>query len=156
VSAPLPQLGETLEFMRAIWALDHALQQSSKRMEASLGVTGPQRLVLGIVGRFPGVLPGQLAAILHLHPSTLTGVLKRLERQGLLARRPDPRDRRRSRLGLTAKGRKLERGSAGAIETAVRTALSELPDTKTRHAAEVLSALAERLSSPPDRTAGRA
>ena len=76
----MPPLGEQLEFMRLLWAIDHGLQTRSKRMAAALGVTGPQRLVIRIVGRFPGVSAGQLARILHLDPSTLTGILRRLER----------------------------------------------------------------------------
>ena len=63
---PLPPLGEVIDFLRLIWRLDHALQQASKRMQSSLGVTGPQRLVIRIVGRFPGLTAGQLAEILHV------------------------------------------------------------------------------------------
>jgi MarR family transcriptional regulator, organic hydroperoxide resistance regulator len=134
----LPPLGAVLEFMRTIWALDHALQRTSKRMETELGVTGPQRLVIRVVGRFPGTSAGQLAEVLHLHPSTLTGILKRLELQGLLARRLDSKDRRRVLLGLTKRGRRLNVDSEGTFEAAVRVALSELPEQKVRNAAEVL------------------
>ena len=49
-----------------------------KRMEQRSGVTGPQRLVLRVVGLFPGISAGALARLLHVHPSTLTGVLHRL------------------------------------------------------------------------------
>jgi len=146
--AALPPLGETLEFMRAIWAVDHALQRASKRMHATLGITGPQRLAMRIIGRFPGIPAGQLAEILHLHPSTLTGVLKRLERQGLVIRRSDPRDRRRALLGLTERGRRIERTAEGTVEAAVRRALDATPAQKTRHAVDVLDALARSLGSP--------
>src|SRR5262245_29554389 len=88
----LPPLGDVLEFMRVLWAVDHALQSTSKRMESTLGVTGPQRLVIRIVGRFPGVAAGQLARILHVHPSTLTGILKRLEQRAVISRQSDPED----------------------------------------------------------------
>lgn len=142
----LLHLGEVLDFLRALWALDHALQRASKRMETMLGVTGPQRLALRIVGRFPGIAAGQLAEILHVHPSTLTGVLKRLERQDLMVRRADPRDRRRARLGLTAKGRKLAKNTEGTIEAAARAVLSELPRSKPRITMEVLGRLAETLA----------
>ena len=53
-----PHLGEVLEFMRLLWALHHGMQSTSKRMEATLGLTGPQRLVLRLVGRFPGIAAG--------------------------------------------------------------------------------------------------
>jgi DNA-binding MarR family transcriptional regulator len=59
-------------------------------------VTGPQRLVLRLLGLQPGVSADELAATLHVHPSTLTGILRRLEDQGLLARDPHPADRRRA------------------------------------------------------------
>jgi DNA-binding MarR family transcriptional regulator len=144
---PLPPLGEVIDFLRLIWRLDHALQQASKRMQSSLGVTGPQRLVIRIVGRFPGLTAGQLAEILHVDPSTMTGVLKRLERRGLVARRSDPRDQRRALIGLTAKGRRLEAKSPGTIEAAVRSGLRELPTGAVLRTAEVLRALAARLEA---------
>ena len=53
--------GETLGFMRALWELTHALQVSSKRMARVLGVTGPQRLVIRVVGQSPGITARDLA-----------------------------------------------------------------------------------------------
>src|SRR5216110_3297181 len=122
-----PPLGAVLDFMRLLWAVDHALQSASKRMEASFGITGPQRLVVRIVGRFPGIAAGRVAEILHVHPSTLTGILKRLEARGVLQRRSDPRDARRALFGLTAKGRKLDTVRTGAVELAVRRVITVDP-----------------------------
>jgi DNA-binding MarR family transcriptional regulator len=141
----VPPLGEPLEFMRLLWAIDHGLQTRSKRMAATLGVTGPQRLVVRIVGHLPGVSAGQLAEILHLHPSTLTGILRRLERAGLLRRRRDPLDGRRAVLGLSAAGRRLDVVAAGTIESAMRQVLAKLPRHRVRVTRGVLSALARGL-----------
>jgi MarR family transcriptional regulator, organic hydroperoxide resistance regulator len=140
-----PHLGEVLEFMRVMWALDHALHRGSKRMRSQLGVTGPQRFVIRIVGRFPELTAGRLAALLHLHPSTLTGVRKRLEAQGLLRRRSDPADRRRCLLELTAKGRRLNVETAGTIEAGVRRALNDASPRQLDAARELLSAIAREL-----------
>src|SRR5438270_8941451 len=118
-----PPLGAVLDFMRLLWAVDHSLQSASKRMEASFGITGPQRLVVRIVGRFPGIAAGRVAEILHVHPSTLTGILKRLEARGVLQRRSDPRDARRALFSLTLKGRKLDTLKTGVVEQAVRKVL---------------------------------
>ncbi len=137
-----------LGFMRALWALDHALQSASKRMEAGLGVTAPQRLVVRIVGRFPGISAGELSAILHLHPSTLTGVLQRLGERGLVVRRADPADARRALLELTAKGRAVDALRSGTVEAAVRRALRRLSPSAervVRETAETLSAELARL-----------
>lgn len=139
------QLGATLDFMRLLWALDHALQSRSKRMEGELGVTGPQRLVLRLVGRFPEISAGDLAEILHVHPSTLTGVLKRLVARGAIKRDSDPSDGRRARFALTDEGAELDAHQGGTVELAVRRALSRIEPSKLRAAREALLALTEEL-----------
>ena len=141
-----PTLGAPVEFLRLLWAVDHGLQSSSKRMAQSLGVTGPQRLVLRIVGRIPGISPGELAAILHVHPSTLTGVLSRLVDHGLLARRGDASDRRRMILTLTEKGKTINRSTSGTVEAGVRRMLASMPKADLDAAARVLRRLAADLA----------
>jgi MarR family transcriptional regulator, organic hydroperoxide resistance regulator len=144
----LPPLGDVLEFMRVLWAVDHGLQSTSKRMETSMGVTGPQRLVIRIVGRFPGIAAGQLARVLHVHPSTLTGILKRLEQRGIVSRQADPADARRALLHLTARGRELDQTKSGTVESGVRRALARVPPDKVKTAREVLVLLGEELTKP--------
>jgi len=145
LTGPAPHLGEVLDFMRLIWAVDHALQKTSKRMRSSIGVTGPQRLVIRIVARFPGLPAGQVARLLHVHPSTLTGILKRLERQGLIRRRQDPKDHRRASLGITEKGRRIDAAGAGTVEAAVERVISRSPRAKLESARDLLVELASAL-----------
>jgi DNA-binding MarR family transcriptional regulator len=133
--------GEALQFMRRLWDLVHALDVRSKRMAQTLGVTGPQRLVIRLVGQKPDQTASEISAMLGKHPSTLTGVLARLEERGLLLRRTDAEDRRRARFRLTAAGKKIDRDRAGTVEAAVRRALN-----RTEGAAIVLTcAVIERL-----------
>jgi DNA-binding MarR family transcriptional regulator len=110
--------------MQQLWELTHALQVASKRMARTLGITGPQRLVLRVVGQVPGIAARDLAATLGLHPSTLTGVLDRLERQKFLVRTVDPVDRRRARFALTAKGRLVDAARKGTVEAAIKRGLA--------------------------------
>lgn len=146
-ASALPALGEVLEFLRLVWAVDHGLQRRSRQMEMTIGITSPQRLVLRVVGRFPGIPAGQLARLLHVHPGTLTGIVKRLERQGLLRRRADPRDGRRALLGLTERGRKLDFETEGLVESAVRATLDETPPAALAAARDVLERLSARLTA---------
>lgn len=144
-ASSVPPVSDAIDFLRLIWAVDHALQRRSKSMAARLGITGPQRLVIRIIGRFPSIRAGQLAALLHAHPSSLTAILKRLERRHLIRRWPDERDGRRWLLGLTRQGNELNRKTAGTIEDAVERMLR----TTTRHDLEatrvVLGKLAHEL-----------
>src|SRR5499425_1844570 len=96
-------LDPILDFMRLLWSIEHGLQRMSKRMENEIGITGPQRLVLRVVGQFPGLSASELAHIVRLHPSTITGILQRLVARGFLDRKRDPGDSRRARLRLNAR-----------------------------------------------------
>ncbi len=145
----LPPLGEVLDFLRLLWSIDHGLQTTSKRMESQLGVTGLQRMVLRLVGRFPGISAGNLARILHVHPSTLTGVLKRLEDKQLVTRSSDPLDARRALFTLTSRGRALDVPTTGTVEASVQRALEKIPQSRVAAARELLNALAEELSVEP-------
>jgi DNA-binding MarR family transcriptional regulator len=147
------RLGPVLGFMRALWELNHALESRSKRMKASLGVSGPERLVLRIIGELPDVSPGQLAEIMHLDPSSLTGILRRLVSRRLVARRPSASDARRALLRLTARGEDLDRQRDGTVEAAIRAALAVLPQRDVAAAVSVLATvsrlLAEVDAAPP-------
>lgn len=145
----LADLPDALRFMQLLWAVVHGLERTSKWMSSQIGVTGPQRLVLRAAGLFPGLSAGDLSAILHVHPSTLTGVLQRLVTQGLLARVEDPRDRRRAVLRLTARGSLINRSSAGTVEFAIADTLKDVSDRDRLATRRVLARLAARLVPPP-------
>jgi len=145
-SPATPDLDPILDFMRLLWSVEHGLQSTSKRMEASLGITGPQRLVLRIVSQRPGLSPGEVARIVHLHPSTVTGILQRLVKKGVLRRERDSNDHRRIRLRSQAAAREFVSASTGTVESAVTRALTRIPMHRVRHAREVLSAIASALT----------
>lgn len=146
MAAPRPvDDAETLATLEAIWALDHGLQTVSRAMHARLGVTGPQRFVVRMVGRTPGLTAGALARSLHDHPSTLTAMLKRLVAQGLVVREGDPEDQRRVRLRLTAEGQAVDRLRDGTAESAVHAALASVPEADAATFRRVLGVLAAEL-----------
>ena len=144
--------------MRLLWSIEHGLQRMSKRMEGELGITGPQRLVLRVVGKFPGLSAGELAHIVRLHPSTITGILQRLVARGLLERKRDPGDSRRARLRLKPAAVAHTRVSSGTVERAVTAALNRVGEGDVLAARRVLSAIANRLNelSIPKSKADRA
>jgi MarR family transcriptional regulator, organic hydroperoxide resistance regulator len=138
-------LGPVLSFMRALWGVNHGLESTSRRMKVRIGVTGPERIVIRLVGRYAGISAGELARILRVHPSTLTGLVKRLSRRGLLVRRVDPADARRALLTLTAKGAGVDAARQGTVEAAVTSALDALSPRDVRAAVTVLDALARAM-----------
>lgn len=142
---PPIELGPELDFLRELWALDHALQKRSKKMARELGITGPQRLALRLISRFPGLPAGRLARLLHLHPSTVSGVVKRLASRGLIVRGADGPDRRRSLLRLTPAGHALLDRPVPSIESAVEASLRLLTPKQVEIALRALGVVAMNL-----------
>src|SRR5215831_10131494 len=139
-------LDPILDFMRLLWSIEHGLQRMSKRMKADLGITGPQRLVLRVVEQFPDISAGELAEIVRLHPSTITGILQRLVARGLLDRRADPTDSRRARLRLKPHARRFTQAFEGTAEERVREALRRIGSADVRAARRALVEIAQGLN----------
>lgn len=140
-------LGEALVFMQVLWAVAHGLESNSKRMHAELGITGPQRLVLRLIGHHGRMSAGALAEVLHIHPSSLTGMLRRLEQADLIRRESDPFDRRRALLKLTRRGMRLNDEQAGTIEAKIAQALSRMPRERVSTTKAVLAEIASALGA---------
>jgi MarR family transcriptional regulator, organic hydroperoxide resistance regulator len=111
-------LGGPAELLRSIWQVNHALEQASCAMDASMGVTSQQRMLIRCIGRYPSMTAGQVAKLFHVDAGTVSTALQRLERKGMVSRRRDHRDRRRVTLGLTAKGRTVDGLPLGPVERA--------------------------------------
>ena len=148
-AATFGSLPDVLQFMQRLWAVVHGLERISKRMTGDVGVTGPQRLVLRVVGLFPGMSAGDLATVLHVHPSTLTGVLQRLVSQRLLKRSDDPSDRRRAVLRLTKRGGTVNSARQGTVEAAVARTLEGISERDRLATKRVLDRLAAHLEPTP-------
>jgi DNA-binding MarR family transcriptional regulator len=131
--------------MRLLWAVENRMNATSKHMRSRLGVTGPQRLVVRMVGRFPRISASRLSDLLLLHPSTITGILQRLEKCGHVEREPDPDDGRSSLFSLTEAGRVLDVPSTGPVEMAVQRVLSRIPEERLVDARELLTVLTQEL-----------
>jgi MarR family transcriptional regulator, organic hydroperoxide resistance regulator len=144
---PKPKRDEVLAFLSLVWEVDHELRRVSKNMQKTMGVTGPQRLVIRALGRTPGLSAGELAQTLRLHPSTMTGLLARLEDANLVSRGRDPDDARRHTLSLTARGRTLDVEAGGTVEDAAKLALASVKRKTRREGAALLTALAQALRS---------
>ena len=139
---------DVLDVMQVLWALAHALEARSKRMHRDLGITGPQRLLLRVVGKSPGCGPGEAARRLSLNPGTVSRLATGLERQKLVRRELDRADGRKQRLVLTARGRSLNGRHRGTVEGAVRDAIVGATPSEVRLARKFIRRLTESLTVP--------
>ena len=82
--------------------------QDAKQRLAPFGVTPVQYAVLKLLWQRDGQSGAALGERLRLDSATITGLLDRLGRAGLVERRPAPHDRRAQHIYLTGRGRALE------------------------------------------------
>jgi len=77
------------------------------RREAGSGLPPALHSALATIGRRGPISPSELAQLEGIRRPTATRLLAILECRGLVARTPDPRDRRSCRLAVTESGRAL-------------------------------------------------
>jgi len=140
-------LEPALDFTRLLWTIEHLLNRTSKLLHRQKGFTGPQRLVLRIVQEQPGISAGEVARLMHVDKSTLTGVFRRLEERRLLVRAVHGSDRRRASFRLGAAARRIGLDSVPTLESAIHTVFRQSAPARLRSARDVLSAVCDRLES---------
>jgi DNA-binding MarR family transcriptional regulator len=90
---------------------------------------------------------GALAELCSLDQSTISRQLQTLEAQGLIARTPDPRDRRAQTVQLNSRGRQLSRRLATARRRVLGHALAEWSDSDLEEVAALIERLAATLTT---------
>ena len=120
--------------------LSFLLQSFLTQVAAEYDLSLTQVRLMGILrGREPGML--ELARYLDLEKSSLSGLVERAERRGLVERLPSPHDRRAATVRVTASGRRLSQ----EFEERVRAEVSALVQPLTRSDRERLADLIRRM-----------
>jgi DNA-binding MarR family transcriptional regulator len=84
----------------------HILRKLRKQDDAS-GLSAPRLSALSVVVFGGPITLGQLASAEGVKPPTMTRIVTGLEKEGLVQRNSDPRDRRLTQIHATAKGRRI-------------------------------------------------
>ena len=130
-------------------AVGHLLRRSQQRavdlFVEEVGEDGPtprQFAVLLSVHQNPGVSQTDLVRMTGIDRSTLTEILRRLGRRGLIRRERQPEDRRTNALHLTAEGQTTMEVAIDAVERAQQRILEPIPAAERGAAMLVLERLA--------------
>ena len=108
---------------------------------ASLNVTSAQALVLLFLAEKDKVTAKYLGQKLEFDSATLTGLIDRMTRAGLLERQAHPQDRRAILVCLTPQGRKSVKQILAMVEKDNQAFLSDLTDEEGM----ILSALLKKI-----------
>lgn len=107
-SSSHPRKSDTVEdCVQTLNEIFRQIDVFSKHSLRTYGVSGPQLWALRTIRDAGSVTMGELAAGMHLHVSTVTGIIDRLQAAGLVTRTRSEIDRRVMQLAVTAKGRAI-------------------------------------------------
>jgi len=95
-----------------------AVMPAFRAVFARFDLTEPQWRVLRVLWERDGTPVVELAGVTLIPAPSLVGVLDRLQRAGLVERRPSSRDRRQVHVHLTAHGRALEKRVRPLVDAA--------------------------------------
>ncbi|MBF6302150.1 MarR family transcriptional regulator [Nocardia amamiensis] len=132
-------------------ALEDALVRTSFRVMALLTRIGSEHDLSLTQLRLLGLLRDRrprmtdLAAFLGLDKSTMSGLVERAERRGLVARGKSPQDRRVVDVFITPMGSELAR----RVQEEIRAALAPYTDRLAADDRQVLTQLLDSLSGTP-------
>jgi len=93
----------------AVHAASRAMNAAYQPLLEALNITYPQYLVLLTLWEEDGARVSRIGERLYLDSATLTPLLKRLEKRGLVERRRSARDERVVEIFLTASGKRLKK-----------------------------------------------
>jgi len=101
---------------------------------AALGLTVPQVLVMELLAAFPEPLtPGRLAQFMYRKPHTISALLGRMEKQGLIRRRRDPKRENTVLVSMTKKGKEAFENQRKARSVRTITSCLSREDLRRLH-----------------------
>jgi DNA-binding MarR family transcriptional regulator len=118
------------EIMQSLRRIIKSLQDYSQTVSSHFGITGPQLWALKTIYQRGSLSLGELSKGMYLHPSTISGVVDRLEKKGFVLRDRTEKDRRVVKVCLTPKGKMLVRRAPNPVQGKMIYGLRKLKKEK--------------------------
>jgi len=144
VDAPLHLPEERSEVDAIVETIIYLYTESrrlTKGMASSFGLTGPQLTILKLLETFPDLSLSTLSERIRAQNSTVTGIVDRMEREGLVRRERSKADRRVVHLRLSDKGARLAREIQVEPMEIFRQALLSMAPADLRELLRILTKL---------------
>lgn len=138
---------DTTEILIKIRKIVRSVDIESKKIQKEYGVSIPQVLCLSFLNESPNYqsTQGEIRKFLSLNSSTVSGIINRLEKKGLLARLPKSGDKRVVNIALTSSGEKLLSTIPSLLHEQLSKKLQKLDDTELTKVQESLETLVRLL-----------
>ena len=134
--------------LRSLRRILRSVALHGRQLQRDHQLTAPQLLALRFLRDAPEPpTAGQVAEALVLSAATVTGILDRLERRGLVVRRRGERDRRRVRVSLSEEGHRVAWDAPLPLQEKFAQRLAQLPDNAARQIDEVLADVVQMMEA---------
>ena len=110
-----------------LYTATRLITQAYTPILTELGITYPQYLVLMVLWEKDNQPVNDIAHRLLLETNTVTPLLQRMEKQGIVCRKKGEKDKRQQIVSLTEKGKELEKKAYAKIPSGMGDQLSACP-----------------------------
>jgi len=137
-----------LRILRALRRIIHSVDLYSKELAATNKITAPQLIcLLHVVNNGP-VSATAIGREVHLSPSTVVGILDRLEEKKLVERQRSREDRRIVRVTATREGIELSQKAPSPLQQTLADSLADLPELEQATMALSLERIVALMEAP--------
>jgi DNA-binding MarR family transcriptional regulator len=138
---------EVDQVLEAIIYLYTESRRITKELARRAELTGPQLTVVKMLESLGGLSLSDLSDRIRAQNSTVTGIVDRMEREGLVVRARSTEDKRVVNIRLTEKGERIAREIPVEPMEIFRGALAGLTAAETRDLLRILTKVARRVQS---------
>lgn len=148
LAAPEAPMRYDVRVLKSLRAIIRSVDLYSRELAAANQVTAPQLVCLLHVVQKGPVTATAIGREVHLSPSTVVGILDRLEEKGLIVRQRSTEDRRMVRVSATDAGRALARRAPSPLQQTLANALNSLPELEQATIALALERVVALMEAP--------
>jgi DNA-binding MarR family transcriptional regulator len=124
---PIPEGNYELRILQSLRRIIRAIEIHSQRLSQEFQITGPQLGCLLAIKQYGALTTTRLARTIFLSPSTVVGIVDRLEEKGLVSRMRNTEDRRQVQICLTESGNRLADNAPSPLQETLSSSLKDLP-----------------------------
>jgi DNA-binding MarR family transcriptional regulator len=125
----------------AFWGVARTLRHLTRQTLEPWDISPSHSRALGVMIRHGVMRLSELSEHLHIAPRSTTEVVDALEQRGLVARRPDPNDRRATLVEVTDEGTRVSEAIRAVRKAEAERLFGSLSETDRIHLARILRKL---------------
>ena len=121
----MENLNDSAKVAKLFREVMHLFKQSMSKVFDDIGITAPQGMVIGILSKEKTLKITELSSKLSLSNSTISGIVDRLEKQGMVERKRSEQDKRVVYVSIASDYKEMHQNFHKRIEEKIEDAMSK-------------------------------